>query len=227
MKILKKLTVLLAICILLTGFNIPSVSADSFPCVGIVIGNNINVRSGAGLDYKILTQVNSGVLLDVFEKTGNWYKIGTGNGNFAYISADYVSIRPQDVAARSSYLGGNRVVQLAKQYLGVPYVYGGNGPNGFDCSGFTSFIYRQLGYSLNRVAHDQLKNGVPVSKNELQPGDLVLFMRSGRTTVNHVGIYVGDGMMIHAPQTGDVVKYTSITTGYYNDCYYAARRIIR
>lgn len=227
MNILKKLAVLMAIFVLLAGFGITSVSADSFPCVGIVIGNQINVRSGAGLNCEILTQINSGVLLDVFEKTGNWYKIGTGNGNFAYISADYVSIRPQDVAARNNYLGGNRVVQLAKQYLGVPYMYGGNGPNGFDCSGFTSFIYRQLGYSLNRVAHDQLKNGVPVSKNELQPGDLVLFMRSGRTSVNHVGIYAGDGMMIHAPQTGDVVKYTSITTGYYNDCYYAARRIIR
>ncbi len=224
---LKKLTVLLAAFVLLTGMTVTSVSAESYPCVGIVTGTNVNVRSGAGTNFSVLTQINSGVLLDVFEKNGNWYKIGTGGGNFAYICADYVSIRPQDVAARGNFTGGNRVVQLAKQYLGTPYVYGGNGPKGFDCSGFTSFIYRQLGYSLNRVAHDQLKNGVAVSKNELKPGDLVLFKRANSSNVHHVGIYAGDGMMIHAPQTGDVVKYTSIVSGYYNDVYYAARRIIR
>lgn len=116
---------------------------------------------------------------------------------------------------------------MAKRYLGVPYVYGGSSPSGFDCSGFTSFVYRQLGYSINRTADAQLANGVPVSRNELQPGDLIMFKRAGNSTVHHVGIYAGDGMMIHAPQTGDVVKYTNINTGYYNNVYYTARRIVR
>ncbi len=226
MKIQKRLAVLF-ITLAMLFCTVPfTASAESFPCVGIVLGSDVNVRAGAGTEYEVLAQLQWGATLDVFERTGNWFKIGTGNGNFAYISADYVSIRPQDVAARGEYSAGNRVVQVAKQYLGTPYVYGGSSPSGFDCSGFTSYVYRQLGYNLNRVAHDQLANGVPVSKSELKPGDLVMFKRAGNTYVHHVGIYVGDGMMIHSPQTGDVVKFTSITTGYYNDCYYAARRII-
>ncbi len=215
------LTVVLALCAVpFTAF------AESFPCVGIVLGNDVNVRSGAGTEFPAESQLNWGTTLDVFARVGNWYKIGTGNGNFAYISADYVSIRPQDIAARGNYTAGNRVIQVAKQYLGTPYVYGGSSPSGFDCSGFTSYVYRQLGYNLNRVAHDQLANGIPVSKSELKPGDIVFFKRPGNSTVHHVGIYAGDGMMIHSPQTGDVVKYTSITTGYYNNVYYTARRII-
>lgn len=222
----KKLAVVAVLAALLSGLTLFSVSAESFPCVGIVVGNSVNVRSGAGTGTEILSVLNAGVTLDVFERTGNWFKIGTGGGNYAYICADYVSTRPQDVASRGSFSGGNRVLQVAKQYLGTPYSYGGSSPSGFDCSGFTSFVYRQLGYNINRVANDQLNNGVPVNKSELRPGDLVMFKRAGNSTVHHVGIYAGDGMMIHAPQTGDVVKYTSITTGYYNDVYYAARRII-
>ena len=226
MTIQKKVVTLLVALVLLVSAVPMTASADTFPCVGIVLGSDVNVRSGAGTDQQVLCQLNWGTTLDVFERTGNWFKIGTGNGGFAYISADYVSIRPQDVAARGNYSVGSRVLQVAKQFLGTPYVYGGSSPSGFDCSGFTSYVYKQLGYSLNRVAHDQLANGVPVSKSELRPGDLVMFKRAGSSTVHHVGIYAGDGMMIHSPQTGDVVKYTSIVTGYYGGCYYAARRII-
>ncbi len=221
----KSVAFLVAVLTLLTTAF--SVSADSFPCVGIVVADTVNVRSGAGTEYAIQAVVDYGQTLDVFDRVGNWYKIGTGGDNRAYISADYVSIRPEDVASRGSLSAGSRVVQMAKKYLGIPYVYGGSSPSGFDCSGFTSYVYRQMGYSINRTAHDQLLNGIPVSKNELMPGDLVMFKRPGNTYVHHVGIYAGNGMMIHSPQTGDVVKYTSITTGYYNNVYYAARRIVR
>jgi len=227
MNIFKKAVACFAIAAALVGSASVSTSAASYPCVGIVVASSVNVRSGPGTSHYIEAVVDYGQTLDVFAKTDNWYKIGTGGGNFAYISADYVSIRPEDVAARGSMNAGNRVLQLAKKYLGTPYVYGGSSPSGFDCSGFTSYIYRQLGYSINRTAHDQLYNGVAVSKSELKPGDLVMFKRAGNSQVHHVGIYAGDGMMIHSPQTGDVVKFTSINTGYYNDVYYAARRIIR
>ncbi len=226
MKINKKLIATLsAFVLLVSGFSM-TVVAETFPCTGVITGDNVNVRAGAGTDREILTQASKGITLTFYGKYGNWYMYKRPNGVEGYICGDYVSTRAEDIASRGNISGGDRVVQLAKQYLGVPYVYGGSSPSGFDCSGFTSYIYRQLGYNINRVAHDQLANGVPVSKSELRPGDLVLFMRAGNTYVNHVGIYAGDGMMIHAPQTGDVVKYTSITTGYYNNCYYAARRII-
>ncbi len=118
---------------------------------------------------------------------------------------------------------GNAIVAEAVKYLGVPYVWGGTTPDGFDCSGFVQYVCNSLGISVNRVAEDQFQNGTPVNKDELQPGDLVFFEKNGY--IHHVGIYVGNNMMIHAPSTGDVVKYQSIDTDYYRSEYAGARRV--
>lgn len=106
----------------------------------------------------------------------------------------------------STVASGSDVVEYAVKFLGVPYVYGGSTPSGFDCSGFTAYVYSHFGVSLNRRARDQAYQGTPVSFNQLQPGDLVFF----GTPAYHVGIYVGNGMYIHAPQTGDVVKISTL-----------------
>ncbi len=118
---------------------------------------------------------------------------------------------------------GNAILAEAEKYLGVPYVWGGTSPSGFDCSGLVQYVCNSLGISVNRVAEDQFKNGTPVNKDELQPGDLVFFEQNGY--IHHVGIYAGDGMMLHAPRTGDVVKYQSIETDYYRSEYAGARRV--
>ncbi len=120
---------------------------------------------------------------------------------------------------------GNAVVDVAMQYIGVPYVYGGTTPSGFDCSGFTRYVYRQLGYSLNRTAAAQASNGTVVaSKADLQPGDLLLFRSSSGSGIGHVGIYIGGGNMVHAPKPGSYVKVASINTSYYSTRYVGARR---
>ena len=116
---------------------------------------------------------------------------------------------------------GQRVVQIAEQFLGLPYVYGGSAPAGFDCSGFTSYVFKQLGYTLNRVSADQINNGVPVSKSELQPGDLLLFKKQGAARIHHVGIYVGDGMMIHC---GSPISYTDLSRSYWQEHFYGYAR---
>ena len=113
---------------------------------------------------------------------------------------------------------------LISQQLGKAYRYGASGPNNFDCSGFTTYIYGQLGTRLPRRSADQISAGVAVSRDNLQYGDLLLFARNGKS-INHVGIYVGNGNFVHSPQTGDVVKIQTMTSGYYNNCYFAARRI--
>ena len=111
---------------------------------------------------------------------------GSDGGNFP----------PPQRAPRSS------IVSVAKKYLGARYVWGATGPNTFDCSGFTSYVYRQVGVSIPRVSRDQINAGERVSRGDLAPGDLVFF----GSPIHHVGMYIGGGMMIHAPNSGDVVK---------------------
>jgi cell wall-associated NlpC family hydrolase len=111
------------------------------------------------------------------------------------------------------------VVSIAEQYLGVPYRWGGSSPSGFDCSGLVMYVFAQVGVSLPHSSYAQYGMGSPVSRDQLQPGDLVFFDGLG-----HVGIYVGGGSFIHAPHTGDVVKISSIS-GWYASTYVGARRI--
>ena len=111
------------------------------------------------------------------------------------------------------------VVSIAERYLGVPYSWGGASPSGFDCSGLVMYVFAQVGVSLPHSSYSQYGMGTPVSRDQLQPGDLVFFDGLG-----HVGIYVGGGSFIHAPHTGDVVKISSIS-GWYASTYVGARRI--
>ena len=111
------------------------------------------------------------------------------------------------------------VVGIAMQYLGIPYVYGGASPSGFDCSGFIMYVFSQVGVSLPHNAAAQYGYGTPVDRSQLQPGDLVFFNGLG-----HAGIYVGGGSFIHSPHTGDVVKISSMS-GWYSSTYVGARRL--
>lgn len=126
------------------------------------------------------------------------------------------------VAPAASGKGG-AIVATAQKYLGVPYVWGGTSPRGFDCSGLVQYVCKQNGISLPRTAASQRGAGKYVSRADLQPGDLVFFSSGGR--VNHVGIYIGGGNMIHAPQTGDVVKVSSINSTYRVNRYAGAVRV--
>jgi cell wall-associated NlpC family hydrolase len=105
--------------------------------------------------------------------------------------------------------GRSAVVAIAQRYLGVPYVWGGASPRGFDCSGLTMYCYAQIGIGMSHGATDQQRQSSPVSLSALQPGDLVFFGSASYS--HHVGIYVGGGSMIHAPHTGAVVSYGSIS----------------
>ena len=111
------------------------------------------------------------------------------------------------------------VVGIAMRYLGVPYVWGGSTPRGFDCSGFVAYVFAQIGVSLPHSSYAMYGMGTAISISALQPGDLVFF-----TGASHMGIYIGGGQFIHAPHTGDVVKISSLS-GYYSSNFAGARRI--
>jgi cell wall-associated NlpC family hydrolase len=114
---------------------------------------------------------------------------------------------------------GDKAVRIALRYLGTPYRWGGASPAGFDCSGFVMYVFSKVGISLPHNAAAQYGVGSPVSRSDLQPGDLVFFDGLG-----HVGIYIGGNEFVHAPHTGDVVRVSSMS-GWYASSYVGARRI--
>ncbi len=121
---------------------------------------------------------------------------------------------------------GTSVVEYAKNYLGCKYVSGGSSPtSGFDCSGFTSYVYKNFGVSLSRASKGQINDGVAVSRSDLQPGDIVVFNNSGNTAIGHVGIYIGGDNFIHAANPSQGVTITSLSSSYYNKRYVGARRV--
>lgn len=129
-----------------------------------------------------------------------------------------------DAASRGAINKGTQVVNYAYKFLGKPYVYGAAGPNAFDCSGLTQYVFSKLGVNLSRTTYTQVGEGTKVNRSDLKQGDLVFFNTQGSTS--HVGIYVGNGQFIHAPRTGKPVMISSLSDGYYSQKYSTARRII-
>ncbi|MCE5222171.1 MAG: C40 family peptidase [Clostridium sp.] len=126
-------------------------------------------------------------------------------------------------ASRGTVSKGNEVVNYAYKFLGKPYVYGAAGPNAFDCSGLTQYVYNKFGVGLSRTTYTQVGQGTDAKRSDLRAGDLVFFNTEG--SISHVGIYIGDGEFIHAPRAGKPVMISSLYDEYYSKRYATARRI--
>lgn len=196
-----------------------SATVEKMDKIGIVTGDGVRMRSGAGTSYSTIGYYNKGIQVKVTGKTGSWYAVSY-NGLSGYMSADYVKLSTGNAVA-------DKIVSTAKQYLGTPYVYGGSSPRGFDCSGFMYYLYGQYGYSLWRGAGGQWNhNGTKVDKSDLQPGDLVFFSDSV-DPIGHVGMYIGNNQFIHASSGKGCVVITSLSSSYYANHYTGAKRIIQ
>ena len=201
----------------------------------------VNVRKEASKEAEIVEQIKLNTEVSVLSEENGWSKI-TVNGKEGYIASNLLSDKKtqETVTSRGSTTTrkkeekaettttpgkGSTVVETAKKYIGYKYVYGASGPNSFDCSGFTSYIFKLHGVSLNRTAKGQYSNGTAVSRSNLQPGDLIMFGPSA-SKINHVGIYIGGGSIVHAANPSRGVTIDTINSGYYNNNYVGARRVI-
>ena len=206
----------------------------------------VNVREEASKDSSIVEQIPLNTAVTVLSEESGWSRVSV-NSKEGYIASNLLSAsRTQETAtSRGSTTTrkkaetttteettttvssgkGSTVVETAKNYIGYRYVYGASGPNSFDCSGFTSYVFKLHGVSLSRTAKGQYSNGTAVARADLQPGDLVMFGPS-ISGINHVGIYIGGGQIVHAANPSRGVTIDTINSGYYNNNYVGARRVI-
>ena len=189
-----------------------------FESYGRVNANGVNVRAGANTDSEILASIDTGTVVTVNGFVDGWYDVTCKYGTEGYIRSDFL-----DLTTSSATSSGSGIVATAKQYLGTRYVYGGAAPGGFDCSGFTMYVYKQYGYSLPHTASGQWQSGIGTrvySIGALQPGDLVFFndpSRNAGKACSHAGIYVGNGQFIHSSSSRSKgVIISDLTSGYYN-----------
>jgi cell wall-associated NlpC family hydrolase len=192
---------------------------------GVVTASRLNLRTGPSTSYSIMHVLWQGNRVKVVGQSNGWYQVRLSDGRTGWVSGAYLKL---ETTVDSRQQKVDTVVSTAKSLLGTPYVWGGRSlsDGGFDCSGFTQYVYAKAGITLNRISSEQATQGVEVSRANLQPGDLVFFSFAGDGRVSHVGIYIGDGKMIHSPKTGDVVKVTDMTTAYWQNIFVTAKRVV-
>lgn len=222
--------------------------------IGYISTNSVNFRKEANTSAEVITKLSRNAKVTIISEEGDWAQI-TYNGDTGYVSKDYISDTEIAVTSRGTTrsskddtkakeatkanepstqsapvstngnVSGSSVVAYAKQYLGSKYVSGGASPKGFDCSGFTTYVYKHFGISLNRTSSGQASNGRAVGRNELQVGDIICFSNSSSSKrIGHVGIYVGGGQFIHAANSRKGVIISNVSgAGFYFVC---ARRVV-
>jgi len=255
---------------------------------GTVTGTVVNVRSKPNTSSEVLAQFKKGAKVEIFEKSGNWYRVSIGEDRYGWMSADWVKVKETVSRGQADRTGTNNtdknvdkaaestdepeapmdadtavagetadadgadstaedgessnvagedkadrqaIVEYAKTLLGVKYVYGGETPKGFDCSGFVQYVFKHFGISIERTSRDQARGGKPVKKSELKPGDLVFFDTNDSNgklnDISHVGIYIGDGKFIHASTyEHKKIVIESLSSSYYSKRYMCARDYI-
>lgn len=192
---------------------------------------SLNVRKGPGTGYSIVTTLSGGTKVTVKSTENGWSKIVVGNTT-GYVSSEYLTSKQPSSGSSSSSstsASASKVVSYAKQLLGKPYVWGAQGPNGFDCSGFTSYVFKKVaGISLPRTSSMQSNYGTYVSRSNLRAGDLVFFdtVGSNNGVVTHCGIYIGNGQLIHAASGQGKVVINNMNSSYYVNTYVNARRVL-
>ena len=197
--------------------------------------SGLNVRSGAGTSYSKLGKLEYKEKVTVLSTSHGWSKINY-NGKTGYVDSSYLQSTVPGSNGNNANNNNNtvstkanEVIAYAKTLLGKPYVWGAQGPNSFDCSGFTYYVFKnKAGIVLPRTSSAQSKYGTYVSKSNLKAGDLVFFDTNGANdgNVSHVGMYIGNGQMIHASYGQKKIVIANFNDSYYQKAYVNARRVL-
>ena len=217
-------------------------------CTVTGITGQLNIRKGPGTDQKVVATVKNGTVLSLLDDSSSWYKVKTAAGTIGYIDSKYAKLGGNLYSGSSSSgsSGGNvsstpvdsnaalgvQIAQYAQNFLGRPYYLGATGPNRFDCSGFTYYVYKHFGITLLRTAYQQgyqQKGQKITSKSDLIPGDLVFFntKMDDSDLSDHAGIYIGNGKFIHASSgSAHCVVISDLSSNYYKTHFSWGRRIV-
>lgn len=206
--------------LLIVMLKITTVSYGSSPRQnGVIIGEDVNFRAEPDIGGKIISVLKQGVAITILEQADNWYMARLSDGQTGWVYQQFVKVEPSV---------SDKIIIYAKSLIGTKYVYGGQSTQGFDCSGFTMYVFAKFGISLPHQADMQIKIGEEVpDKSNLIPGDLVFFKTEGSVKVNHVGICLGDGRFVHASSGYGAVRISPLDNGYYHQCYVGGRRLMK
>ena len=221
---------------------------------GTISGSGVNLRSGPSTSHSICAVSAAGDKCYIIGLNEGWFKVIYKEKicyirsdfvtltEFPYENRDSsntpkyfrrgsslgtvpsASVPSSTSASASPSVSGMQILQEAQKYLGCPYLAGGSSPSGFDCSGFVYYVLKQVGLSPYRTPSSQYQQGTAVEKANLQPGDIVFFSSNSGQSLTHAGIYAGNGTFIHAPNSRSVVSYSDLTSGYWANTYFGARR---
>lgn len=200
---------------------------------GVVEDPSVNLRDTPSADGELLATLSTGETAYIIGLNCGWYKVQY-EGQTGYIRSDLLALTEPPIYNSTGSVGeapvvesvGQQIVNYAYNFLGCPYVWGGTSTSGFDCSGFSQYVYAQMGYTIKRTAQQQFNNnGYEVT--DLQPGDLLFFSNTySASNITHVGIYIGDNQFIHAANSNSGVIITSLSTDFYSATYIGARRVV-
>ena len=206
----------------------------------ISASSGLNVRKGPSTSYSVISTLAKGTKVTVKSTSNGWSKITSGSIT-GYVNSSYLTSKKPSTttssnssssstnSSTSTSNSASKVISYAKKLLGKPYVWGAQGPNGFDCSGFTYYVFKNsAGITLPRTSSAQSKYGKAVSKSNLKAGDLIFFDTVGPNNgaVTHVGLYIGNGQFIHAASGQGKVVINNLNSSYYVKAYVNARRVL-
>ena len=192
--------------------------------LAIIEANTTTLYDNASFT-KPFMDISFNTRLPVVKEGSDWIKVYTPSNEFKYVKKDHVVVFDGEDSIPKPK--PTDVVESGKEFLGLPYLWAGTSGFGYDCSGFTHSVYKRHGIYIPRDASAQFKAGTTVAKNDLQPGDLLFFAyENGKGRIHHVGMYVGNGQMIHSPNSSKSIEIVSFQTGIYAAEYAGARRYI-